>query len=178
MFLLQNLKMFSIKCWYFFKINENCIITKETIKPNTEKKKSKTAFKYLCHGESVSMVADSWGKWRFHRWPDKDSDSSIKLQQEDLPAQLQQAADRLQVAGIREMINLLLELLQLCSCTAPREEKTNVWMAVQIQVFLSYYITWSLVIPEMQRWLNEYESCMASSVWTDRKAKVTVSPLI
>lgn len=41
MFLLQNLKMFSIKCWYFFKINENCIITKETIKPNTEKKKVK-----------------------------------------------------------------------------------------------------------------------------------------
>lgn len=66
-------------------------------KTKHRKEKSKTAFKYLCHGESVSMVADSWGKWRFHRWPDKDSDSSIKLQQEDLPAQLQQAADRLQV---------------------------------------------------------------------------------
>lgn len=66
-------------------------------KTKHRKEKSKTAFKYLCHGESVSMVADSWGKWRFHRWPDKDSDSSIKLQQEDMPAQLQQAADRLQV---------------------------------------------------------------------------------
>lgn len=178
MFLLQNLKMFSIKCWYFFLNQWKLHHNKGNHKTKHRKEKSKTAFKYLCHGESVSMVADSWGKWRFHRWPDKDSDSSIKLQQEDLPAQLQQAADRLQVAGIREMINLLLELLQLCSCTAPREEKTNVWMAVQIQVFLSYYITWSLVIPEMQRWLNEYESCMASSVWTDRKAKVTLSPLI
>lgn len=124
------------------------------------KEKSKTAFKYLCHGESFSVVADSWGKWLFHRWPDKDSDSSIKLQQEDLPAQLQQAADGLQAAGIRQMIDLLLELLQLCSCTTPREEKTNVWMAVQIQVFLFYYITWSLVIPEIPRWLIEYGSCM------------------
>lgn len=52
-------------------------------------------------------------------WPDEVSDSSIKLQQENLPSQVQQTADRLWAAGISQTVDLVLDLQQLCSCTAP-----------------------------------------------------------
>ncbi len=49
-------------------------------------------------------------------WPHQVSDCGLKLQQEDLPALLQQTADRLGAAGVRQTFNLSLQLLQLCSC--------------------------------------------------------------
>lgn len=57
-------------------------------------------------------------------WPDEVSHSGVKLQEEDLPAQLQQTAHRLWAAGIRQTVDLTLDLLQLCSCTAPTGEHT------------------------------------------------------
>lgn len=61
------------------------------------------------------------------------SDCSIKLQQEDLPAQLQQTADTLGAAGSRQTVDLTLDLQQLCSC---REGGSTFWFllcSAQIQ---------------------------------------------
>lgn len=54
-------------------------------------------------------------QWKASSLPDQMSDSCIKLQEEDLPAQLQQAAHRLWTAGVRQTADLTLDLQQLCS---------------------------------------------------------------
>lgn len=57
--------------------------------------------------------------------PDQVSDSSIKLQEEDLPAQLQQSTHTLWVPGTGQTVDHRLDLQQLFACNNQTGENTQ-----------------------------------------------------
>lgn len=54
--------------------------------------------------------------------PAQVPDCRVELQQEDLPAQLQQAAHTVRTAGILQQLDLAFQLLQLRSCNRQRTQ--------------------------------------------------------